>query len=322
MKAVIYERYGSPDVLQVTQIAKPEPNENQVLIRVKATTVTAAEGMMRRGDTLAARLILGLRKPAKKYRVLGIELAGVVEKTGEQVTRFKAGDEVFGFTGFTPGAYAEYMCLSENASIVKKPLHLSFEKAVSMVDGASTAFCFLMNKAGLKAGRRVLIIGASGSIGTYAVQIAKQFGAHVTGVCSGANAKMVTSLGADKVIDYTKENYETLEQSYDVIFDTIGKGSFFKCKKILNAHGKYLVTTGNFFKLYFLTLWTNYFSRKKFIYTMSVEKSALLEKIKELAEQHQLQPVIDRQYPIDEIVQAHEYMETGRKKGNVVIRVY
>jgi len=230
MKAIVYTQYGLPEVLQLVEIEKPIPKDNEVLIKVQATTVTSAEGMMRRGDTLLSRLILGLQKPKKKYQILGIEIAGKIESTGKNVNRFKKGDSVYGFTGFVPGAYAEYKCLPEKASIEMMPVNLSFEEAVASVDGATTALFFLRDKAHIKAGDKVLVIGASGSIGTFAVQLARYYGAEVTGVCSTPNLEMVKSIGADKVIDYTKEDFTQNGETYDIIFDTVGKSTFAHCR--------------------------------------------------------------------------------------------
>jgi NADPH:quinone reductase-like Zn-dependent oxidoreductase len=319
MKAIVFEKYGAPDVLQVKDVETPAPKDHEVRIEVHATSVTAAEGMMRRGDTFMGRVILGLRRPKKKYRILGIELAGEIESTGRHVTRFKKGDQVYGFTGFRLGGYAEFACLPEKSSIVLKPVNLSDEEAVSIVDGATTAYFFLKELAGIRKGQRVLIIGASGSIGAYAVQLARHFQADVTGVCSAANAEMVKSLGADKVIDYANEDFTKNGETYDIIFDTVGKTSFPRCKGSLVSRGLHLATTGNMITNVLLTFWTSMVGGKKFIFKMSVEKTAALLFLTEMIEAGTLRPVIDRRYPMDQIVEAHRYVETGRKKGNVVI---
>lgn len=321
MKAIVFEKYGAPEVLQVKDVDTPVPEDNEVRIQVYATSVTAAEGMMRRGDTFLSRVILGLGRPKKKYRILGIELAGEVESTGHNVRRFKKGDHVYGFTGFKLGGYAEFACLPEKSSLALKPANLSYEEAVAVVDGATTAYFFLKELGEIRKGQRVLIIGASGSIGAYAVQLARHFEADVTGVCSAANAEMVKSLGADRVIDYTTEDFTKNGETYDIIFDTVGKTSFSRCKGSLVKRGLHLATTGNMIKNYLLTFWTSMAGRKKFIFKMSVEKNAALLFLTELIEAGKLRPVIDRRYPMEQIVEAHRYVETGRKKGNVVITV-
>ncbi len=222
MKAIHYDSYGGPEVLQLRDLPKPEPKADEVLIAIGATSVTSACGMMRRGDTLMARLVLGLLRPRRRFRVLGIELAGTVEAIGSAVTRFHVGDRVFGFTGFKVGGYAEYVCLRETSSIALAPAGLTHVQAVTLVDGPTTSLFFL-ERGGLKSGQRIAIIGASGSIGTAAVQIARHWGAEVTAVCSGANADLVRSLGAHHVIDYTKEDYAAGGERFDVVFDTVGK---------------------------------------------------------------------------------------------------
>ncbi len=319
MKAIVFERYGPPEVLQVRDVDTPTPRDNEVRIAVHATSVTAAEGMMRRGDTFMSRVVLGLRRPRKRYRILGIELAGEVESTGRNVKRFQRGDQVFGFTGFKLGGYAEFACLPENSSLALKPANLSYEEAASVVDGATTAYFFLKQLGDIRRGHKVLIIGASGSIGAYAVQLARHFEADVTGVCSAANADMVKSLGAGNVIDYTTEDFTKNGKTYDIIFDTVGRTSFSRCKGSLATRGLHMATTGNMITNYLLTLWTSMVGRKRFIFKMSVEKNAALFFLKELIEAGQLKPVIDRRYPMEQIADAHRYVETGHKKGNVVI---
>ncbi len=319
MKAIIYTSYGSPDVLQLTEVAQPTPKANEVLIRIHATTVTTAECSMRQGEPKWGRVILGLRKPRARFRTSGTELAGEIAAVGSAVKRFRPGDQVFGFTGFGLGAYAEYKCLPEHGSLALKPANLSYEEAAAAVDGASTALFFLRDKGKIQPGQKVLINGASGSIGTYAVQLAKYFGAEVTGVCSGANVALVKSLGADTVIDYTKEDFTRTGQTYDIIFDTIGKSSFGRCKNALKPNGCYLPTTGLHNNL--LMLWTALRGGKRVITGMSVEKNAALVLIKELIETGALKPIIDRSYPLEQVAEAHRYVEKGHKKGNVVITV-
>lgn len=320
MKAIVCTEYGPPDVLQLKEVTKPVPKDNEVLIKVYATTVTTADGMMRRGESLISRIILGLRKPRKKFKIPGLELAGEIEETGKDVKRFVKGDQVYGFTGFEPGAYAEYKCMSEEGSLVLKPTNMTYEEAATVVDGASTALFFLKDKAHIQSGEKVLINGASGSIGTFAVQLAKYFGAEVTGVCSTSNLELVKSLGADKVIDYTKEDFTRNNEIYDIIFDTVGKSSFSRCKGSLKKNGRYVVTVMGLAPI-LQTLWTSLIGSKRVIFAMSVEKTEALVFIKELIEAGKLKPVIDRHYMLEQIAEAHNYVEKGHKKGNVVINV-
>jgi len=319
MKAIIYREYGSPKVLKLEDVEKPTPKENEIRIKIHATTVTAADCIMRKGEPRWGRIILGLRKPRKKYEILGIELAGEIEEIGKNVKRFRKGNQVFGFAGFNPGAYADYMCLPEKASLAIKPVNKTYEESVAAVDGASTAIFFLRDKANIQSGQKVLINGASGSIGTYAVQLAKYFGAEVTGVCSTKNIELVKSLGADKVIDYTKGDFTQSGQTYDIIFDTVGKSSFSHCKGSLKENGCYLPTTG--LNNTFLTLWTSIIGGKRVISGMSVEKNEALILIKELIEADKLKIIIDKRYSLEEIPEAHSYVESGHKKGNVVVTI-
>lgn len=318
MKAIVYTKYGSPEVLELKDVMKPIPKDNEVLIRIYATSVTTADCLMRRGDTFISRVFLGFRKPRRK--ILGTELAGKIEKIGKNVSRFKKGDQVYGFTGFGLGAYAEYNCMPENGSLVLKPSNLNYDEAAAVVDGASTACFFLKDKANLQRGQKVLIIGASGSVGTFAVQIAKYFGAEVTGVCSTANLDLVRSLGADKVIDYTKDDFTKNSEEYDIIFDTVGKSSFSHCKGSLNKDGQYLLTNGGF-KYLVLSLWTSLVGGKKVKYAMSIEKAEALIFIKKLIETDKIKLMVDRIYPLEKIASAHSYVEKGHKKGNVIIKV-
>lgn len=321
MKAIVCIRYGPPEVLQLKEVNKPEPGNNEVCIKIHATTASSADVMMRRSGSFMSRVILGFTKPRKRYEIMGLELAGEIESLGKDVKRFKQGDQVFGFAGFNPGTYAEFKCMNEEGSLAIKPSNMSFEEAASVVDGASTALFFLRDKANIQRGQKVLILGASGGIGTFAVQLAKVFGAEVTGICSTSNLDLVKSLGADKVIDYTREDFTDSGEMYDVIFDTAGKNSFKHCKTSLTKDGLYLVTTGAIIKNYLLTLWTKLTSRKKFIFAMSVEKTEALKSITELIESGKLRTVIARTYPLEQIAEAHKYVENGHKQGNVVITV-
>lgn len=319
MRAAVYTKFGPPEVLELRDVPKPAPASDEVLIRVHATTVTSAEAAMRRGEPLWGRVVLGIFRPRLRMRVLGIELAGVIESVGARVTRFAPGDQVFGFAGFSIGANAEYMCLRETASLARKPLDKSFEECAAAVDGASTALLFLRDKAGIRAGQRVLVIGASGSIGTYAVQLARHFGAEVTGVCSTANADLVTSLGAHRIIDYAREDFTKSGETWDIVFDTVGKSSFSRCKSVLSDHGCFLATTG--LHNYLLAAWTRLRGGKRVLTGMSVDKTHALPLLTELIGTGALRVVIDRRYTLEEIVAAHRYVDTGRKRGNVVVTV-
>jgi len=319
MRAIVYTKYGPPNVLQLKEVDKPVPKDNEVLIRVYATSVTAADALMRRGDTFVSRIFLGLRKPRKK--IIGSEIAGEIVSVGKNVNRFREGDQVYGFTGFRLGAYAEYTCMSEKGSLAKKPVNLTYEEAAAVVDGATTALFFLRDRGHIQKEEKVLIIGASGSIGSYAVQLARYFGAEVTGVCSTTNVDWVKSLGAGSVIDYTKEDFTTSGEIYDIIFDTVGKSSFSRCKKMLKRNGRYLVTTGRLIPNYALTLWSSIVGSKRFIFGMSTEKREALLFLKALCEAGEIKPIIDRSYSLTQIAEAHRYVETGHKKGNVVITV-
>ncbi len=321
MKAIVCTKYGPPEVLQLKEVEKPAPESDEVCIKIHATTASSADVLMRKSESFISRVILGFSKPRKKYRIMGLELAGEIDSIGKDVTRFRKGDQVFGFTGFNPGTYAEFKCMNEKGSLAIKPSNMSFEEAASVADGASTALFFLRDKANIRSGQKVLILGASGGIGTFAVQLAKVFGAEVTGICSTANLDLVKSLGAKKVIDYTNEDFTKSGETYDIIFDTAGKSSFKHCKTSLTKDGLYLVTTGTIIKNYLLTLWTKLAGRKKFIFAMSVEKAEALKFIRELIESGNLKTVIDRTYTLEQIVEAHRYIENGHKQGNVVIKV-
>jgi NADPH2:quinone reductase len=320
MKAVVYERYGSPAVLELRELPAPEPRDDQVRIAIRATSVTAACQMMRRGDTLTARLVLGLFRPRRRFRVLGIEIAGVVERVGARVTRFRPGDRVFGFTGFGSGGYAQYLCLPEDGSLAHAPEGLSDQEACSLVDGPTTALYFLRDRARLRAGDRVAIIGASGSVGTAAVQIARHDGAHVTAICSGRNEQLVRGLGAHAVVDYTRDDYAACGETYDIVFDTVGASSFSHARRCLSPHGRYLVTVGSP-ALYLRDAWSRLFGRQKLVFGMSVDKKRALPIVSALVASGALRPVIDRRYALAQIGEAHAYVETRRKRGNVVIDV-
>jgi NADPH:quinone reductase-like Zn-dependent oxidoreductase len=320
MKAIIYKKYGSPNVLELLDVEKPIPKANEVLIRVCATTVTTADCMMRRGDTFLSRILLGLTRPKKKFQILGTELSGQIEAVGSKVRKFKPGDEVYAFRGFGTGCYAQYKCMNENGSIAIKPVNMGFSEAASLVDGATTALFFLKEKANIQKAQKVLINGASGSIGTFAVQLAKYFGAEVTGVCSTKNIELVRSLGIDKVVDYTKEDFAQTGDTYDIIFDTVGKSSFAHCKKALKKGGKYVVTVMSL-KTVLHSFLTKFGNKKKVIFGMSLNKTEALDFIRTLIEEGKLLSIIDKKYPLEQLHEAHAYVEQGHKKGNVVINV-
>lgn len=298
MRAVVYEKYGPPDVLKLTEVEKPVPGEGEVLIKINATTVTAADWRLRKAEPFLARLFNGLFRP-NKIKILGFELAGEVTDTGRNVKLFRKGDLVFATTGFAFGAYAEFKCMPESSSIALKPVNMTFEEAAAVPVGSLTALYFLRDKGSIRSGQKVLIYGASGSVGSYAVQLAKYYGAEVTAVCSTANVEMVKSLKADKVIDYTKEAFNKPGESYDLVFDAVGKTSLSACRKILKPEGKYV-------------------SVKK---GTARSRDGDLAFLKELAESGKIKPVIDRHYSLAQIAEAHAYVEKQHKKGNVVITV-
>jgi len=320
MRKVVYRKFGPPEVLHVIECDAPTPKPNQVRIRIHATTVTAAEAAMRRGEPLWGRPMIGLTKPRKRYQTLGTELAGVVDAVGREVKRFREGDEVFGFAGWHIGANADYFCLPEVASLSPKPSNKSFGQAAAAVDGATTALHFLRDRAKLRAGQRVLIIGGSGSIGTYAVQLAKRFGAEVTAVCSTSNVALVRSLGADEVIDYRNEDFREAGERWDVIFDTVGASSFAESKTVLVERGIYLPTVISLDSV-FHGLSTPLARGKRLMGGMSVNKNETLQFVTELIKDDALQIVVDRSFPLERIQEAHRLVDTGQKKGNVIIDV-
>ncbi len=319
MKAIVYERYGPPEVLQLKDIEKPTPQDNEVLIRIRATTVCAADWRMRKPDPILARLMNGLLRP-KKITILGVELAGDIEAVGNNVRKFKVGDQVFGMAGSNMGAYAEYICVPEDGTLATKPTNMSYKEAAAVPQGGDTALFFIRDQGNVQSGQKVLIYGASGSVGTYAVQLSKYYGAEVTGICGPTNLEMVKSLGADKVVDYTKEDFSKNGEKYDVIFDAVGKSPFSRCVKSLKEEGIYLQAS---FEPSFgiRGRWTSMRSSKKFLGGEATEGTEDLIYLRDLVEAGKLRAVIDKTYPLEDIVEAHRYVDTGRKKGNVVITV-
>ncbi len=322
MKAVLCKKYGPPEVLQLKEVEKPITKDNEVLIRIYATTVTTGDFEIRRFKMpiwlwLPARIGFGFRGPRKK--ILGQELAGEIEETGKDVKRFRKGDQVFARTGFDLGAYAEYICLSERGVLSKKPTNMTYEEAAAVPLGGIEALHFL-KKGNIQSGQKVLINGASGSIGTVAVQIAKYYGAEVTGVCSTRNLDMVRSIGADHVIDYTKEDFTKSGETYDVIFDVIGKSPYSRSLRSLKKNGRYLLANPGLSQMV-RGRWTSMRNSKKVITGTPTGKSKDLIFLKELIEAGKIKSVIDRSYPLEKIVEAHRYVEKGHKKGNVVITV-
>ncbi|HLO18502.1 MAG TPA: NAD(P)-dependent alcohol dehydrogenase [Anaerolineales bacterium] len=316
MKAIVYTKFGPPDVLHLQEVEKPTPTANEVLIKIHATTVVKEDP-----DWRASRGINGFLKP--RHPILGQELAGEIESIGKDVTRFQSGDQVFGFDTF--GAYAEYKCMPVNGALAIKPVNLSYEEAASIPNGALTALPFLRDKGKIQSGQTVLIYGASGSVGAAALQLAKYYGAEVTGVCSTANLEWVKSLGADQVIDYTQEDFTENGKTYDIIFDTVGKCSFSQCKGSLTDEGIYLATVPTP-AIMLQALWSAKSGSKKVKFVAAGLRPAS-EKIKdlifltELIEAGKIKPVIDRCYPLEQMAEAHRYVEQGHKKGNVVITV-
>ena len=323
MKAIVSTKYGSPDVLQLKEVEKPIPKDHEVLIRVRAASVTAADGMMRKGIPFYGRLFIGLMRPNNP--IPGTGFAGVIEAVGKEVKLFKEGDSVFGETGVGFSTNAEYVCVPEEGVLTTLPNNMSYEEAAPVCDGALTSLSFLKDIGKIQSGQRVLINGASGSLGSSAVQIAKNFGAEVTGVCSTTNLEMVKSLGAEKVIDYTKEDFIKTGQIYDIIFDTVGKSSFSCCKDSLRENGVYLSPVLGL-PLLFQMIWTSKVGSKKAKFSATglrpvSELRALLSELKESIEEGKIKSVIDRSYPLEQTAEAHRYVDKGHKKGNVVITV-
>ena len=319
MKAAVYRSYGPPDVVSVDDAPKPVPRDDEVLVRIHAATLGVVDSLARQGAPFYARVHFGLRRP--RFAVLGSDFAGQVEAAGPAVTRFTVGDQVFGTLAPRFGAHAEYACLSEHAAIAPKPAGLTYAEAAALAD--TTALCFLREKASLGPGQAILINGASGAVGSAAVQLARHAGATVTGVCSGAHTGLVRELGASTVIDYTETDFTRAGQSYDVIFDVAGKSSFSRCRAALTPGGAYLTTAPSLAILLQMP-WTSRSGARRAIVAFTglrppSEKRKDLLAIRELAEASALAPVIDACYPLVRIADAHRHVDAGHKKGNVVI---
>jgi NADPH:quinone reductase-like Zn-dependent oxidoreductase len=322
MKAIVCTKYGPPDVLQLKELQKPTPKDNEVLVRVHAATVTMGDCELRSLKLpllwkLFVRIEFGFRAPRKK--ILGQELAGEIESVGKDVRLFRKGDQVFAFTGLRLGAYAEYNCLPEKGLMAIKPANMSFEEAATVPVGGLHA-CYFLRKANVQSGQKVLINGAGGSIGTIAVQLAKSFGAEVTGVDSTRKLDMLRSIGADKAIDYTQEDFTKNGESYDVIFDAVGKSPYSRCIKSLKEKGFYLLGNPGLSQPV-RGVWTSKTSGKKVIGGTISYKTEDLVFLKELIEAGKIRSVIDRRYPLEQTAEAHRYVDTGQKAGNVVITV-
>jgi NADPH:quinone reductase-like Zn-dependent oxidoreductase len=320
MRAAVYERYGPPDVVELKEVAKPRPGDDEILIRTVATTVTSADWRVRSLDVpagfgLVSRLVLGVVGP--RQPILGTELAGVVEAVGKDAGKFKAGDQVFAFSGAGMGCHAEYKCMPEKGAVALKPPNLTYDEAAALSFGGTTALDFF-RRAKLQSGEKVLINGASGAVGSAAVQIARSFGAEVTGVCSAANVELVRSLGATHAIDYTREDFTQNGETYDVIVDTAGTAPFPRSKGSLEKRGRLLMVLGGLPDMLWVP-WVSLTSSRKIIAGPAAERAEDLQVLAELARGGELRPVIDRRYPFEQIVEAHRYVETGRKKGNVVL---
>lgn len=316
MKAIVYENYGSPEVLQLKEVSMPVVKNNEVLIRIHATSVNSGDVRLRKADPFAIRLLMGLFSPRKK--VLGVVFAGIVESAGNEVTRFKEGDQVYGSTGMNLGTYAEYICVPETGVLYMKPPRMIYKEAAAIPFGAATALHFL-RKAKIQEGQKILIYGASGAIGTAAIQLANYFGAEVTAVCSSENHAMTSSLGVHNVIDYKTEDFSDNGETYDIIFDTVGKSSFSKSLKSLSNEGYYLRAVHMSIIPVMRGIWASLTSEKKVIGGVAIEKAENLTFFNKLIETGDLKAIIDRCYSLGEMAEAHSYVEKGHKKGNVVV---
>lgn len=315
MKAIVYTQYGPPEVLQLREVEKPEPKDNEILVRIKATAVNSGDWRLRKADPFAVRFLFGLTKP--KINILGTVLSGEIEQVGKEVKKFKAGELVFAHTDMRLGAHAEYKSLAEDGTVALKPASLTHAEAAVIPFGGTTALHFL-KKADIKGGQKVLINGASGAVGSAAVQLAKHFGAHVTGVCSTANIDLVKSLGADKVIDYTQEDFTTNGEKYDVIFDTVNKISVSRSLRSLNQKGTMILGSAGMLEM-MQGLWASLTGSKKVVAGVISHSAEAIQFLKELVDKGEFKPVIDKTYSLVQMAEAHSYVETGHKKGNVAV---
>ena len=317
MRAVVHDRYGSPDVLRLEDVERPVPKDDEILVRVEAATVNRSDCGWRSAEPFFSRFFTGLRRP--KHRILGMEFAGTVEAAGAEVTDFAIGDSVFGVKG--SGAHAEYLCIRESGAVAHKPADTSFEEAAAVCDGLTIALTCL-RRAEVREGRSILVYGASGSIGTAAVQLAKHFGAHVTAVCNTKNVELVRSLGADEVVDYLQEDFTKNGKTYDVVFDAVGQHSFRRCRRSLKRAGVYVETDlGFMWHVPPLALLTRFVGRKRVTLPIPTYTKENVAFAKELIEAGEYRPVIDRTYPLEDVVEATRYVETKQKTGNVVLTV-
>jgi len=317
MRAVVYDRYGPPEVLRLEEVERPAPQDDEILVKVHATTVNRTDCGWRKAEPFFVRYFIGWRRPRR--RVLGMELAGVVEAVGPAVTEFEVGDEVFGVKGF--GAHAEYTCIREQGAVARKPTGMSFDEAAAVCDGALIARSCLRN-ADLRPGRSILVYGASGSVGTAAVQLARDLGAEVTAVCDTKNLELVRSLGADHVVDYLQQDFTKNGETYDVVFDAVGKHSFRRSRRSLKPGGLFVDTDlGFMWHLPLVVLATRWIGDKKAVLGITKYTKADVLHLKELIEAGQYRAVIDRRFPLEDVVEATRYVETGQKTGNVVLTV-
>ncbi len=317
MRAAVYRRYGPPEVVQIEDVAKPVPKPGEVLIRVRAATVCAIDWRIRKGDPFLLKLLNGFPRP-KKTRILGVEFSGTVESSG--ASRFRPGDEVFGTNPATCGAHAEYLCLPETATLARKPVNMTHDEAAAVLFGGVSALHFL-RKARIQPGQKVLIYGASGSVGVFAVQIAKSLGAHVTAVSSSVNLDLVKSLGADAVIDYTRDDFSASGRIYDVIFDTVGKSGYARSMRALKRHGVYIREAPPLWLLtsIFVSMWSSLAGGPRIVGGAAQVAAGDPATLTQLIESGKLRTVIDRRYPLNEIAAAHRHAESGHKKGHVVV---
>ena len=320
MKAAVYTKYGPPEVIEIKEIEKPVPKDNEVLVRIFASSMNRTDCGFRKPEyPLIIRLINGIYRP--KITVLGSEFSGEIETEGKDVKDFKTGDKVFGLSTSKFGTHAEYVCIAESGSIALKPDNLTFEEAAGVCDGMFLAIAY-MREIDFSKKKKILINGASGSIGTAGVQLAKYYGANITAVCNEKNIELVKTLGAEIVIDYEKEDFTRDNEKYDIVFDAVGKSSFFKCRRILKKDGMYFSTELGFMgQNIFLTLLTPLFKKKRVKFPIPKDSKKDIEFFKELIEKRKYKAVIDRVYTLNEIVEAAKYVETGSKTGNVVIKV-